>query len=90
MVETISMIFALILPTNLLMSAVKLLSTKQESVTWLRVALMLVSLLGVIAGSALTGEPIDMDSLSSLGKALLEVVVLAIAAHFSYKTIKTA
>ena len=53
----------------------------------LRLAAILLSLLGVVATSWLNGEPVDVDSITSLVKAFLETVVVFLAAHGSYSLV---
>lgn len=90
MLNLLLTLFPLIFTNNLIMSVVKWISQKQESAIWLRGALIVISLLSVIATAALTGHPIDFNQLSDLGTMLAETIGLAIASHFSYKAIKNA
>lgn len=52
-----------------------------------RFILALVSLIGVIAYSALNGTPLDVNSLSSIGQVLLTTAGAFLAAHGSYSLI---
>lgn len=79
---------SLLLSNNLVMSAVKYLSQNQSSKTWLRTALIVISILGIVAASSISGEPINFNQLSDLGKLLLETIVLSIGSHYSYTAIK--
>lgn len=90
MTETLALLFSLVFTNNLLMSGVKMLSTRAESVWWLRMVLMVFALLGVIASAALTGNPIDFNQFDDLGRMLLEAAITALGAHFSYRLIKEA
>lgn len=57
-----------------------------------RFVLALVSLVGVIAYSALNGTPLDVNSVSSIAQVLLTTAGAFLAAHGSYSLItgKTA
>ena len=57
-----------------------------------RFLLALVSLVGVIAYSALNGTPLDVNSISSIAQVLLTTAGAFLAAHGSYSLItgKTA
>jgi hypothetical protein len=49
-----------------------------------RFLLAVLSLVGVVAFSALSGNPIDPNSISSLVQTILEAFVAFLAAHGSY------
>lgn len=83
-------IFPLIPVNNWLMSMVKLGSQKAITTTWLRLALVLFSFLGVLATSALFGTEPDFNKISELVGLLVEVLGLSALSHFSYKLIKHA
>src|SRR4051794_20228111 len=57
-----------------------------------RLLLAVVALLGAISFSALTGNPVNVDSISSLVQTALEALVAFMAAHGSYSLLtgKTA
>ena len=86
----ISLLFPLIFTNNLVMSLIKFLAGKAAGTAWLRFMLGILSVVGIIAGSALTGVPVNFDSLSSLAFATIEAAALGILSHFSYKVITTA
>lgn len=88
MIETIALIFPLIFTNNLLMSAVKYLRGVGESKKWLRTILGALSLIGILAASAYTGNPVDLDSFTEVGTALVLSIVTGVLSHFSYKVIK--
>ena len=89
-ISFLAVAFPLVFTNNLIMSLVKRLAVVKESKLWLRGALLVISALGIVATSALAGNPVDLDSLSSIGTALLEILVLAVGSHFSYLAIKKA
>lgn len=88
--DFIQMILPLILTNNLVMSLVKSLSVSSQNIVWLRGLLLLFSGVGVVAASAVSGNPVDFNQLSDIAKAFLEILALAVGSHFSYKVIKTA
>ncbi len=80
---------------NLVMSALKWsLQTRFIDVAnrdWrLRVALVIMSLIGVVSTAALNGTPVDPNSVTSLTATLVEVLTIALASHLSYKVVKSA
>ena len=81
---------SLVLSNNLLMSFVKSLTIEKESKSWLRAMLVVFSFLGVMAASALNGSPIDLNQLTDLGGMLVDILVVAVSSHFTYKAIKNA
>ena len=83
-------IFPLIPVNNWFMSMVKFGYTKSLSSTWLRAILVMFSLIGVLAYSAVFDEPVDFNKVSELVTLLVEVLGLSVASHFSYKMIKFA
>ena len=85
--ELIIALIPLVLTNNLLMAIVKKLGDGMGSYA-LRAILILLSLCGVIATSVITGNPIDVGSFQDMAKALVEVIVLALASHGAYKAIK--
>jgi hypothetical protein len=68
---------------NLLMSLGKMLTDVQDT-AGKRILLGVLSLIGVIAGNALAGTPIDPTSLGGLVQGILLTAVTFIAAHGSY------
>lgn len=82
-------VLPLILSNNLVMSLIKWISP-YESNLWLRSVLFVVSILGVIATAAATGNPVDFNSIHDLSVLLAEAIATAVASHFSYKAIKNA
>jgi hypothetical protein len=80
----------LLFSNNLILSGVKYLSVEKNSKTWLRGALIVASVIGIVSSSALSGNPIDFNQISDLGKLLVETIVVAVASHYSYRAIKTA
>jgi hypothetical protein len=51
----------------------------------LRLTLMLLSFIGIVAGSALNGTPLDPDSISSIVKVLIEGCVSFLTSHGFYQ-----
>ncbi len=90
MIDALAMIFPLIFTSNLVISVVKYLGDQSLTKTHLRLALAALSLVGVISTAALTGDPVNFDSVSSLAMMLLDALIVAFGAHFSYKVIKYA
>ena len=94
MIETIvgllAMAFPLVFWNNLAMTVVKYLAGASKTKLWLRAILSVLSIFGVIAYSSITGDPVDFDRISSLGTLVVEALIVAFGAHFSYKAIKTA
>lgn len=92
MIETIIafsvQVFPLVFTANLVMSVVKYLADRSITRGGLRFILAVFAIVGVISTSAVTGQPIDFDSLSSLGRLAIEAAATGIFAHFSYKAIK--
>lgn len=88
--DIISTVVPLIITNNLVLSAVKWLADGAVASVWLRVALAALSVIGVVSVSALKGEPVDFNSLTSLGSLLLQAAAAAIGSHLSYKAIKNA
>lgn len=87
----------LLLPflNNLLMSAVKWAFDKglRERATrnWrLRLLLVIFSLVGVISVSILNDNPVDPNTVTELLTALVSIIGVAVASHFSYKAVKLA
>lgn len=85
--QIIAMIFPMVFTTNLLMTIVKYLAGAAATTTWLRVALLVISIGGAFSISAITGNPIDVNQISDWGKLLVEALTIAITAHGSYKAI---
>ncbi len=88
MLETIAMIFPLVFTNNLVMSLVKVLADGSLGTTGKRVMLGVISVIGLIAASAFTGNAIDFDSVSNIAQATVLAAVTGILSHFSYKVIK--
>ena len=88
MLETIVMIFPLVFTNNLVMSVVKYIRGAGESKKWLRGILGLLSLIGIVATSAYTGNPVDFNQFTDVGLTLVLAVVTAVMSHFSYRVIK--
>jgi len=84
----ITFIVPLIFTNNLVLSLVKYASDYSFNKVWLRVILGFVSIAGVIAGSAITGDPVDFDSITSLLNLTIDAAVVAFGSHYAYKTIK--
>jgi type IV secretory pathway TrbL component len=78
----------LVLTSNITISGIKWLWRRSLSTAGLRALLGLVSLVGVFAYAAFTGDPIDLDSVSQLATAALEAIGVAFGAHLSFKAIK--
>jgi uncharacterized membrane protein len=55
-----------------------------SALPFLRFALILFSLLGIISSSLLTGTPIDPDSISSLVRLAFETIISAFGSHWIY------
>jgi hypothetical protein len=55
-----------------------------SALPFLRFALILFSLLGIISSSLLTGTPIDPDSISSLVSLAIETAISAFGSHWIY------
>ena len=87
--QTIALLFPLVLTNNLIMSAVKLLAAKSVGKAWLRCMLVALSFIGIIATATITGDPVDLNRINELGMLLVETLVLTIGSHLSYKAIKT-
>lgn len=90
LIDVLTMVFPLIFSANLVMSLVKFLADGTMSRPYLRVILGIFAFAGVIFYASFTGNPVDMDSLTSLGRMILEAAIVAFGAHYSYKAIKTA
>ena len=88
--DAVMIIFPMIFTANIVMSLVKILAQESLKSTGLRIILIVFSILGVLAGSAVTGNPVDTDSVSNLATMLVEAITIAVGAHFSYKLIKQA
>ncbi len=86
--DVIATVFPLIFTSSFLMSIVKMIAQGSVSKPWLRAFLALFAIMGILVSLALTGDPINMDSIMSLTKALSEAIVVAVGAHFFYKAIK--
>jgi hypothetical protein len=54
----------------------------------LRFALVLFTLIGVVSSSVLTGDPINVDSVTALVRTGLETIVSAAASHYIYVAIR--
>lgn len=66
------------------MTGVKWLAMDSASKGWKRGALLLLSVVGAFATSAITGNPVDMDSVSSLTTEALLALTYFLSAHASY------
>lgn len=89
-IQAIAIIFPMIFSANLIMSLVKALAQGSLGNTGLRILLIIISIVGILTVSAITGDPVNMDSISSLSQMLLEAIIVTVGAHFSYKAIKQA
>lgn len=69
---------------NGIMTAVKWIAKDSVSKGWKRGVLLLFSVIGAFATSYLTGNPVDMDSLTSLLSEALLTLVYFLSAHASY------
>ena len=83
-------ILSLVLSNNVLVSFVKWLSSEETGKVWLRGMLIVFSILGIIAASALNGTPVDFNQISDLVKLLVESGALAFLSHLSYQAISKA
>ncbi len=90
MIELIQAIVPLILMSNWAMTGIKFLADESASRAWLRAMLALIALVGAFASASLTGQPVDVDSISSLGRTLALALIVTIGSHFSYKIMKAA
>lgn len=90
MLELITSLIPVIFASNLLMSGIKYLSIIKESKWWLRGALIVISIMGVLAHGVLTGNDIDFNQVSDLARGLVEIIGVALVAHLNYRAIKTA
>lgn len=88
--QILAIVGTLVFTNNILMSFVKMLAGKATSTFWLRGVLLALSIAGVISMSALTGNAVDFNQITDLGKALVEIVLTAFGAHFTYRLIKNA
>lgn len=86
----IEFLFPLIFTNNIVMSFVKYLANGAMSNVWLRVFLLVCSLMGVIALSSINGTQIDFNSVQSLVKMLAETLVVALGSHFTFKAMVLA
>lgn len=68
---------------NIAMGVVKWLSP-METTASKRVILALLSLAGAIATSAMTGEPLDPNTVSSIVQVIVEAFLAFLLAHGSY------
>lgn len=68
---------------NMIMGVVKWLSPLETTVSK-RVILALFSLAGIIAGSAMTGTPVDPNQVSAILTVIVETFVAFLLAHGSY------
>lgn len=90
MLDLLALLFPLIFTNNLIMSIVKWLSGAATSVVWLRAMLAVVSILGIIASSAITGDAVNFNQITDIAKMLVEALTIGVASHFSYRIIKEA
>lgn len=80
----------LVAANNWVMSFAKRFTELSKTDTRLRLVLVLLSLVGVLAASALVGDPVDLNRVTDVVMMFLETAGVAVASHFSYKVIKTA
>lgn len=78
-------IFPLIPLNNWILAGVKVVAQEAATRAWLRGTLVILSLVGVIASSAISGTEIDFNQISDLWKLFLETAGLVLASHFSYR-----
>lgn len=90
LIDLIVMIFPLIFTSNLVMSVVKIIAQGSMSNVYLRGVLAIFAVLGVIVASALTGDPVNFDSIIALLKVAGDAAIVVIGAHISYKVIKNS
>lgn len=69
---------------NIVMGLSNLIGAKVMTTPGKRSLLALFSLIGVVSTNALTGNPIQLDSLSNITQILMESFAAFIAAHGSY------
>lgn len=86
----VAIMFPLIFTNNLVMSLVKYVAQESMDRTWLRTVLVISSLVGVLAVSAITGQDVNFNELTDLGRLFLETLGVSVGAHLSYKAIKNA
>ncbi len=84
MIETIAIAAAPFI-LNFVMLVVKRLGADALTNAGLRVLLALFSLIGVVAGSALTGNAIELSTISGLMQAILLAFAAFLASHGSFK-----
>ncbi len=84
------MLFPMIFTNNLAMSFIKFLAGASKTTAWLRGILALLSIVGAVTASALSGSAIDFNQITDWGKLILESATLFIASHYSYRAIKEA
>ncbi len=79
-----------VLANNLVMSALKYATVNSLSNPYMRAVLVFLSLVGVFSTAAYAGTPIDVNSVTGLATAFVEILGVAIASHYNYKIIKNA
>lgn len=89
-IQVLAIVGPLVFTNNVLMSFIKLLAGKAAGKVWLRGILLGLSVLGVISMSALTGNTVDFNQITDLTQALVEILLTAFGAHFTYRLIKEA
>ena len=88
--EIIATIVPLILTNNIILSGVKWLNVRSMTKWWFRGLLAALSLVGVVATGALTGNPVDPNQVSDLVVLVSTTFLTGVGSHFSYKVIKYA
>ena len=82
--------------TSLLMQGVKLLAGMKwaengvRSTPWLRFALIVLSLLGVVAAGVVSGHEVDPNQVTDLVATALETLVSAYISHAIYRSMMTS
>lgn len=89
MLEAVVTILAVVPLNNLVLSLIKYLSEERSKV-WLRGALALSSLVGVVAGAALNGDAVNFNQVNELVATVIVAGVAAVASHFNYTISKGA
>ncbi len=87
LIAVVQLVFPLIFTSNLLMSAVKVIAQGSIGNAGLRCILAGIAVFGIIVASALTGDPVNFDSVMSLMKLAGDAAIVAFGAHASFKVI---
>ncbi len=87
--QNIAPLFPVIFSANLIMAAVKFLAAESATKPFLRTVLAGIAIFGAIATAAITGDPVNMDSITSLLRIAADAAIVAIGSHYSYVAIKS-